>query len=97
METKQRVDDRELNTNWVALLKIFHGINRKEAGAKEKYLSLIELTKSKPLAPRQVSGIIERCQYQVRLIETPDETPFANNERQEKRLNLPKEQSNGKP
>jgi hypothetical protein len=91
-----KVPDEAYNQNWVSLLNIFKKINRHEVGAKEKYLSLIELAKTKLLTPHQIDGILGRCQYQISLIDNPEQEPWSNMEKAEKRLTLPKEQSNGK-
>lgn len=84
------------NLKWQDLLKIFKGINRYDEGAKESYQQLIELAKQDTdMTPRQKEGIAARCEYQIHLIDNPNEEPFSNMEKEEKRLNLSKEQSNG--
>ena len=93
MKTGEQEYDRMCNENWNALLKMFHKINRD----KSQYNSLKELAKTKTLTPRQSEGIQGRCDYQIHMIDNPKEIPFSNSERKEERLNLSKEQSNGKP
>lgn len=51
------------NTNWDALLKIFHGIVEKNPKDAETQInSLRELAKAKNLTPRQAEGIDARCE-----------------------------------
>lgn len=86
------------NLKWQDLLKRFKKINRNDKGAKEKYQELIEVSKQDiDMTPRQKEGIAARCEYQIHLIDNPNEEPFSNMEKPEKRINLSKEQSNGKP
>lgn len=89
--------EEQCNLKWQALLKIFKEINRFEEGAKESYQQLIELAKQDTdMTPRQTSGMVDRCLYQIQLIDNPKEEPFSNMERQETRnLTLPKEKANG--
>lgn len=85
------------NLKWQFLLKVFKSINRNDEGAKDKYLQLIEVAKKDTtMTPRQSNGIVERCFYQIQLIDNPSEEPWSNMEKKEKRLNLSKEQANGK-
>lgn len=85
------------NLKWQALIKMFKEINRFDKAAKESYQELIELAKQDTdMTPRQTEGIVARCAYQIHLIDNPNEEPFSNMEKEEKRLNLSKEQSNGK-
>lgn len=93
MENKKELELLQAQ-NWTALLGLFQKIERDE---REKYVKLKELAKTKALTPNQMDGILARCDYRISLIDNPDKEPFANNERQEKRLHLSKEQSNGKP
>lgn len=94
----EKIPDYVYEQNWKSLLKIFHNIDRFTEGAKEKLLSLIELAKTKHLHPRQMEGIVDRCKYQVRLIDNPEEKPFSNGERKEDRnsYQLSQSESNGK-
>lgn len=88
------------NLKWQFLLKVFKSISRNQSDAKEKYQQLIEVAKKdNAMTPRQSAGIVERCMYQIRLIDNPKEEPFSNMEKEERRnnLTLSKEQSNGKP
>ena len=87
------------NLKWQALIKLFKGISRFQDGAKEEYEQLIEMAKlDKVLTPRQVAGIVDRCKYQIRLIENPSEIPFSNMEKLENRntYQLSNTESNGK-
>ena len=95
---EKKIPDEVYNGNWMALINLFKKINRFAEGAKEKFQSLIEMAKIKQLTPRQVEGIVARCQYQIHLIDNPTEEPFSNMEKEEKRstYQLPKEQANGK-
>ena len=89
--------EEQCSLKWKALLKVFENIDRNSRGAKEEYEQLKELANlENEMTPRQKSGIVDRCNYRIRLIDNPDEIPFANNEREEKRLQLSKEKSNGK-
>lgn len=90
------MDDLE-NQNWQSILKIFHNIEKVDRStAKSQYESLKELAKTKKLTPRQLEGIISRCDYRISLIDNPNQEPFSNMDKEAKRLNLSKEQSNGK-
>jgi len=61
METKIN-SDSIVNQNWDLLLKMFHKIISDNNDNKIKQLEVLkELTKTKPLTPRQMEGIIERC------------------------------------
>jgi glutathione peroxidase-family protein len=97
MKTGQQEYDKLCNANWESLLKIFKAIDADSPKAKKMYLDLKEVAKTKDLSPRQLEGMIVRCNYQISLIENPKQEPFSNSQRMEKRLNLPKEQSNDKP
>lgn len=63
--------DEICNPNWDGLLKIFHAIDPKESGAKEKYNALKDLSKIKIMTERQHEGIIDRCNYQIKQIDNP--------------------------
>jgi hypothetical protein len=97
MKTGQQEYDKICNANWESLLKIFKAIDGDNPKAKKMYLDLKEVAKTKDLSPRQIEGMVARCDYQISFIENPDQEPFSNSQRMEKRLNLPKEQANGKP
>jgi hypothetical protein len=97
MKQGQQEYDKLCNENWVLLLKIFHKVNGSDEQRKEQYNALKDLSKTKTLSPRQSEGITGRCDYRIHLIDNPNEEPFSNMEKPEKRINLSKEQSNGKP
>jgi hypothetical protein len=89
----------ECNQKWDDLLKIFKSFDRYDVGAKEKYNQLIESAKSdNVMTMRQKEGIVERCKYQIHLIDNPNEEPFSNMEQKEKRnaYQLSNAQSSGK-
>jgi len=62
MKTGQQELDRIYNENWDSLLKMFHAIVEKQPKDQNEQLEkLKEFAKTKQLSPRQIEGIIERC------------------------------------
>jgi hypothetical protein len=97
METRQQNDDEICNRNWDGLLKVFHKIAESSKDKKQQYESLKEVAKTKQLSPRQSEGISARCDYQISLIDNPDQKHFSNMHRKDDRhIQLDKTQSNGK-
>lgn len=67
MEQKKRVSNKEMNDNWDALLKMFHSVIEKNpSDYKEQLDSIKEMAKIKPMTPRQVEGITDRCDYAIK-------------------------------
>lgn len=86
------------NLKWQELLKKFKVINRNDKDAKERYAELKELVDlDVVMTARQKSGLTDRCNYQIYLIDHPEVEPFSNLEKAEKRLHLEPAQANGKP
>jgi hypothetical protein len=65
--------DEVCNPNWDMLLKVFHAINPKDIDAKDKYAQLKDLSLTKTMTEHQYEGIIARCNWQIYLIDNPDE------------------------
>jgi hypothetical protein len=62
MEQKRKgPTDAEMNANWDALLKEFHGIWENSPKDFTKFEALKEKAKLTPLTGRQIEGIIDRC------------------------------------
>jgi hypothetical protein len=62
MEQKRKAPtDAEMNANWDALLKEFHGICENSPKDFTKFEALKEKAKLTPLTGRQLEGIIDRC------------------------------------
>jgi|SRR6185503_9899414 len=96
-KTRLQTEDDLCNRNWDSLLKIFHKIAESDGDKKEQYNSLKEMAKTKQLSPRQSEGIAARCDYQINLIDNPDEKHFSNMFKKDTRImQLDKTQSNGK-
>ena len=63
--------DEICNPNWDSLLKMFHAIDNSDKNAIKAYTDLKELSKIKIMTERQHEGIIDRCNYQISLINNP--------------------------
>jgi hypothetical protein len=90
--------DQECNNNWDSLLRVFHKIIESSINKrKAQYESLRDKAQNmSPLTPRQREGIIDRCDYQISLIDSPCLKPFANMFTKKASFQLDKAQSNGK-
>ena len=96
-KTRLQAEDEICNKNWDALLKVFHGIGESTKDGKVQYLSLKEVAQTNKLSPRQLEGILERCDYQISLIDNPSQKPFSNMFKEDTRtVQVDKAKPNGK-
>lgn len=85
MDTQSKAEfERICNENWDSLLKVFKEILGSEDNSEkkiDKFKELKDLAKETDLLPRQIEGIIDRCDYRIDLLSGNITVPFSNAER----------------